>query len=248
MRRQWSHALRSESPRAERLNRNIKNFELLIGDLEGMPDLIQGNVRLYTITGDAQDPETHFVGNIPNQFPLIASLHAAYDAKSIQLDDSVLGVALAGTAVRHLTFQEYMERDPDMLERVLQRVRDDNEVDMKNFEKFDKVATNMLERYYMAKVVPNLPPPPNMPENMRVRAVVVSVLMKDGLSFLINSNSGRGRKMDLEAIDRDTIAANQDFNMMWQFMHGVRPESTDNPFARVKEFALLKSAFEGSDE
>lgn len=238
-RRKWSLALRSGGQRGRMLANLNETFSNLANDLSHV-DLGQ-QLRLYKLTGDREDPVVELAGMMPTNYSLLASLQAAYDNQALPITPDIHGLVLAGSAVRHLTFQEYRERAPEDFNRVLARVREEAEIDAKDQKRFDKKAIVQMEKYYTTQIVPSLPPPPMMPEKLKMRALVITVLMREGFNMVIHTDTPEA---NVVALPEEAIYETAEFSALWQFLHGVRPEAA-NAQERVNDAKVFAAQMAG---
>lgn len=215
----------------------VKTLETLRDDLnvDGWDQL----AKIYFLQGDEEDPEAHLAGVLPTH-PLL-DLQGGY-ANGMRVSEAVHGLVVASEGYRHLFFEEAMERNPGMLDR-LKVTLGERGFDVKDLgdEKLKKAA----EKVYDLDILPSLGPPADLPAPMRAEVRTVSAVLRDGTTI----NVGCTRDKDDQSKDDYTsITSSQGLvglripTAMYLFLHDLYPDGeTKDPVQAVSDYQTLKA-------
>lgn len=207
----------------------LKQLETLVYDLE-----VEGwdiDSRIYFIQDD-NSPFLHFAGIMPTH--PIDDMIGGFD-QGLRVPPDALGLAIAGEGYRHLSFEEVIERAPEMLPRILDMA------EQKSGARPDEDLTlEVGKNHYYDVIIPRLPGPSEMPDHMRAEMRIITAVLRDGTGLHVTRSRG---KDDITRLARTKECLRYEGipGSMYLFLHGLRPEVVEDPVQAVSDYQLLKA-------
>lgn len=221
----------SQTPQQQNL---LKTLEQLAGDLE-----IEGwdkPARIYFINTPEDDPALRLMGYMGGFPP--DDLLAAY-AHGVRVDDDALGLVVASEGVRHLYWEELLERKPDMISRIQEAMKNEG------IEASEEQIEESSRDYYYGTILPQLPAPMEVPEDMRSEVRTLVAVMRDG--HIVTGHKTRG-KPDFQghATTKQAMAPQSVPTSMYLFLHGLQPDPNHpDPVQAVEDYLAIKDLEKG---
>lgn len=213
-----------------------KSITILADDLDSVGWGL--NNRIYHIVDDPEDPTIRLAGEL--HCPPEVELTHMFDA-GVRCPDNLLGLVVACEIVRHLTFEELVERHPDMVEKIAESWKRDKGTDLP-----PEMIMFHAKNYYYDTMLPGLPSPDEMPEHMQTDLRVLNVVLRDGTVIAdMHARDQVEHSTSIappEIIDQTAIPGG-----MYLFLHGLRPDvsSIKDVKQAVEDYLTVQSIEKG---
>lgn len=209
----------------------LKSMDALTRDLDSLGwDL---PARLYYLVDDETDPTFRLVGQLPTH-PCV-DLEAGFDVGN-RVPAEAHGIALAHETYRHLFFDELLERNPEMLDRIKQSAEREQHTEISEGESYARASA-----YYQEFMIPRLPAPSMLPENMRVEERFICTVLRNG-DHLIHRQIRGTDKHAGRVEPKDALPGGKIPTSLYMFLNGIRPDADcEDPYMVVSDYLTLEA-------
>lgn len=185
--------------------------------------------RCYFVLGTDDDPFLQLAGVLPGN-PLYDIPHAF--SHGFRAVAGSLGMVLVHEVLRHLTLEETLTRNPDMLDKIRESMGDAG----------GPANNTEIRDYYYNSMVPALPSPVELPEDMRMDVRLISTAMLDGTTILHVHDKEGEKVSELTISPASDLAQSTIGALLYQFLHGVAPQhDVADPLQAVADMKTLEA-------